>query len=261
MSDFILTLEFEETVCSSGRWQEAAPRHAISPRCALTRVRLSFILSSFSTDRSYKSKQPDDGEACRAEVIRLGGNPSDRTDLLGQFAVQFGRFNGKTFSDAWLLEGLGYSAWFVNSMSCETNMNKHSFKEYLESLPKEKRLWTWRQLRKLQSKNLPLRQKFRVVRLDRWSTRSTTVDSLFGRSPLSPQAIAKRLQQNIYNPREKYREAREHEEKLGHGKLRVIDGESRVSGADLSARGSTRTQRRERGAHARWSRLACLKFC
>ena len=79
------------------------------------------FLKSFSSDPSYKSKQPADVEArARAEVKRLGGNPSDRTDLLGQFEVQFGRFKGKTFR--WLLEnGLGYSAWFVNSMSNETN--------------------------------------------------------------------------------------------------------------------------------------------
>lgn len=100
--------------------------------------------SLYAAPATYTSKQPDAVErTARSEVLQLGGDLSDRTALLGQFEVQFGRFKGKTFK--WLLEnGLGYSAWFVTSMAGETatsaslSVNKHAFKEYLESFPEGK---------------------------------------------------------------------------------------------------------------------------
>ena len=101
-------------------------------------------MTSSPVDRSYVSKAANDVEAkAKAEVSRLGSNVSDRSALLGQFKVQFGRFKGKTFK--WLLEnGLGYSAWLVNNMSGETltsallSVNKHFFKEYLTSFDEGK---------------------------------------------------------------------------------------------------------------------------
>ena len=79
-------------------------------------------MTSFPVERSYVSKKPNKVEAkAKAEVSRLGDNVNDRSVLLGQFEVQFGRFKGKTFK--WLLEnGLRYSAWLVN-MSGETMTN------------------------------------------------------------------------------------------------------------------------------------------
>ena len=94
-----------------------------------------------TADTSYISKKPGEVEAkAKSEVTQLGGNPSNETDLLGQFKLQFGRFKGKTFK--WLLEnGLGYVAWIVNSMLSETatssplSVNKLSFAEYFKSFP------------------------------------------------------------------------------------------------------------------------------
>ena len=46
----------------------------------------------------YISKQSADIErAAKDKVKRLGGDPGDRTDVLGQFEVQFGVFKGKSF--------------------------------------------------------------------------------------------------------------------------------------------------------------------
>lgn len=136
--------------------------------------------SLYAAPATYTSKQPDAVErTARSEVLQLGGDPSDRTALLGQFEVQFGRFKGKTFK--WLLEnGLGYSAWFVTSMAGETatsaslSVNKHAFKEYLESFPEGKEAIAVKKAEK--TKN------------------PSAVALLFGRSSLSPHAIANRLQ-------------------------------------------------------------------
>ena len=60
-------------------------------------------MNSSTADRSHVSKKPDDVEGrAKAEVERLGGNPTDRTDLLGQFEIQFGQFKGQTFR--WLVQ-------------------------------------------------------------------------------------------------------------------------------------------------------------
>ena len=49
-----------------------------------------------SGEPSYKLRQPGEVEArARAEVVLLGGNPSDHTDLRSQFEVQFGQFKGR----------------------------------------------------------------------------------------------------------------------------------------------------------------------
>ena len=73
-----------------------------------------------TADPWYISKKPGEVVAkAKSEVTRLGGNPSNQTDLLGQFELQFGKFKGKILK--WLLEnGLGYAAWIVISMSRET---------------------------------------------------------------------------------------------------------------------------------------------
>ena len=99
------------------------------------------FMNSSKADPSYVSKKPDVVEArTKSEVMRLGRNPANRTDLLGQFEIQFGQFKGQTFQ--WLVQnGLRYSAWMVNSMSRETatsaplSVNKHLFKEYLTLFP------------------------------------------------------------------------------------------------------------------------------
>lgn len=102
------------------------------------------VMNSSASNRSYISKKPDVVEAgAKAEVMRLGGNITDRTDLLGQFEIQFGQFKGQAFR--WLVQnGLGYLAWMVNRMSHETatsaplSVNKHLFKEYLMLFPEGK---------------------------------------------------------------------------------------------------------------------------
>lgn len=154
----------------------------------------SFINGS-SIDRLYTAKQPADVEAkAKAEVIRLGGSPNDRTDLLGQLEVQFGRFKGKMFM--WLLEnGRGYSAWFVNSMSNETatsaplSVNKHAFKEYLNSCAEGKEALAQKAAEKARKQNCATGSTTCLTTSNRRS-----VASLFNRSSLSPQTIARRLQ-------------------------------------------------------------------
>lgn len=151
--------------------------------------------------RSYKSKEPADVEArAKAEVIRLGGNPSDRTDLLGQFEVQFGQFKGKTFR--WLLEnGLGYSAWIATSTSSETatsaplSVNKHAFKEYLKSFPEGNEALAMKAAEKARKKQLSTSTDVSSGSSSSKSSSTmgstSTVASLVGRSSLSPQAIAR----------------------------------------------------------------------
>ena len=129
--------------------------------------------------------------------MRLGGNPNNRSALLGQFEVQFGGFNGKTFK--WILENdLGYSAWLVNNMSGKTltspplSVNKHFFKEYLNSFTEGKEALA------LKAAEKTAKQASSSSSLQPTTTRksSTTAASLFNRSSLSPQVIAKRLQKN-----------------------------------------------------------------
>lgn len=130
---------------------------------------------------SYISKQPADVEkAVKDEVKRLGGVPSNRTDVLGQFEEQIGIFKGKSFK--WLIEnGLGYAAWFANSVSSETttsaplSVNKQAFKEYLMSFPEGKETIATKVAKRSQK------------------TSPTNVASLLGRSSLSPQAIAYKI--------------------------------------------------------------------
>jgi len=51
-----------------------------------------------------------------ARLWRLGGNPANTIDLLGEYELQFGNFRGKTFR--WLVEnGLGYAAFIGDSVS------------------------------------------------------------------------------------------------------------------------------------------------
>ena len=46
-------------------------------------------------------------------VRRRGGDVSDETEVLSEYALQFGAFHGQTFH--WILEnGLGYAAWLVS---------------------------------------------------------------------------------------------------------------------------------------------------
>ena len=166
-------------------------------------------MNSSTADRSYVSKKTDDVEArAKAEVMRLGGNPSDRTDLLGQFEIQFGQFKGQTFR--WLLQnGLGYSAWMVNSMSSETatsaplSVNKHLFKEYLKLFPEGKEALALKAAEKAAKSNPSTQTEVSSARSQASFNRksSTNVASLFSRSSLSPQALAKRLQPNVESSR------------------------------------------------------------
>ena len=162
-------------------------------------------MNSSTSDRFYVSKNPDAVEArAKGEVMRLGGNPADRTDLLGQFEIQFGQFKGQTFQ--WLVEnGLGYSAWMVNSMSCETatsaplSVNKHRFKEYLTLFPEGQEALALKAVEKAAKTNLTTQTEVSSATSQISSNRksSTNMASLFGRRSLSPQALAKRLQPNV----------------------------------------------------------------
>ena len=166
-------------------------------------------MNSPTSDRSYISKKPDVVEAgAKTEVMRLGGNITDRTDLLGQFEIQFGQFKGQTFR--WLVQnGLGYSAWMVNSMSHETatsaplSVNKHLFKEYLTLFPEGKEALALKAAEKAEKANPSTQTEVSSASsqssLNRKS--STNVASLFGRSSLSPQALAKRLRPNVESSR------------------------------------------------------------
>lgn len=153
-------------------------------------------MTSFPVEGSYVSKKPNKVEAkAKAEVSRLGDNVNDRSVLLGQFEVQFGRFKGKT--SRWLLEnGLGYSAWLVNNMSGETmtsaplSVNKHFFKEALALKKAEKE---GKQTLPGPSLQSPLPPKS-----------GAAAALLFNRKTLSPEIIAKRLKKKSLGPLEKY---------------------------------------------------------
>ena len=157
-----------------------------------------------TADTSYISKKPGEVEAkAKSEVTRLGGNPSNRTDLLGQFELQFGRFRGKTFK--WLLEnGLGYAAWIVKSMSSETatssplSVNKHSFAEYFKSFPEGREaLALKKEKAKEQTASSTSTSSSSTRQTSTRTSGTTAVASLVGRSSLSPQEIAKRLHRTI----------------------------------------------------------------
>ena len=170
-------------------------------------------MNSSAADRSYVSKKPVVVEdRAKSEVMQLGGNPADRTDLLGQLEIQFGQFKGQTFR--WLVQnGLGYSAWMVNSMSRETatsaplSINKHLFKEYLTLFPEGNEALALKAAEKAVKANPSTQtevsnassQESSQVSSSRKS--STNVASLFGRSSLSPQVLAKRLQPNVESSR------------------------------------------------------------
>ena len=167
------------------------------------------FMNSSTSDRFYVSKKPDVVEArAKAEVLRLGGNPADRSDLLGQFEIQFGQFKGQTFQ--WHVgNGLGYSAWMVNSMSHETattaplSINKHHFKEYFTLFPEGKEALALKTVEKAAKAN-PSTQTEVSSATSQISTNrksNTNMASLFGRSSLSPQALAKRLQPNVESSR------------------------------------------------------------
>ena len=170
-------------------------------------------MNSSTADRSYVSKKPDVVEArAKSEVMRLGGNPADRTDLLGQFKIQFGQFKGQTFQ--WLVQnGLGYSAWMVNSMSRETatsaplSVNKHLFKEYLTLFPEGNEALALKAAEKAVKANPSTQTKVSSAssqvssQVSPSRKLSTNVASLFGRSSLLPQALMKRLQPNVESSR------------------------------------------------------------
>ena len=81
---------------------------------------------------STKSLSPEVVNAnALKEVKRLGGDSRCSKTVLGQYLVQFGKYNGHTFS--WLLTNcLGYSAYLAQSVFRETavqtnlNYNKQS---------------------------------------------------------------------------------------------------------------------------------------
>ena len=157
-----------------------------------------------TADTSYISKKPGEVEAkAKSEVTRLGGNPSNETDLLGQFKLQFGRFKDKTFK--WLLEnGLGYVAWIVNSMLSETatssplSVNKHSFAEYFKSFPEGREALAFKKEKAKEQTALSTSTSSSTTRQTSTRTSNTTaVALLVGRSSLSPQETAKRLHQTI----------------------------------------------------------------
>ena len=157
-----------------------------------------------TADTSYISKKPGEVEAkAKSEVTQLGGNPSNETDLLGQFKLQFGRFKGKTFK--WLLEnGLGYVAWIVNSMLSETatssplSVNKLSFAEYFKSFPEGREALAFKREKAKEQTALSTSTSSSTTRQTSTRTSNTTaVASLVGRSSLSPQETAKRLHRTI----------------------------------------------------------------
>ena len=90
-------------------------------------------------DNSVKSK-------ALKELKRLKGNLADRTQVLGQYQMQFGAFQGRTF--LWVVENaLGYAAYVVSAIaankekrnSSALSMNKFALKEYVESFPSGRR--------------------------------------------------------------------------------------------------------------------------
>ena len=163
------------------------------------------IKTPHTADPSYISKKPGEVEAkAKSEVTQLGGNPSNRTDLLGQFELQFGRSRGKTFK--WLLEnGLGYATWIVNSMSSETatssplSVNKDSFVEYFKSFPEGREALALKKEKANEQTASSTSTSSSTTRQTSTRTSNTTaVASLVGRSSLSPQEITKRLHRTIH---------------------------------------------------------------
>lgn len=105
--------------------------------------------------------------------------------------------------------GLGYSAWLVNSMSCETatsaplSVNKHLFKEYLMLFLEDKEAVALKAAEKATKGNPSTQTEVLSATSQVTSNRksSTNVASLFGWSSLSPQALAKRLLSNVESSR------------------------------------------------------------
>ena len=83
----------------------------------------------------------------KAKALRAvrshGGDVNNDKHVLGQYTVQFGKYQGQTF--LWMVENcLGYAGWLVDAMRTETitqaplSQNKHAFKDYLLSFPEGK---------------------------------------------------------------------------------------------------------------------------
>ena len=167
------------------------------------------FMNSSTSDRFYVSKKPNVVEArAKAEVMRLGRNIADRTNLLGQFEIQFSQFKAQTFQ--WLVEnGLGNSAWMVNSMfhematSAPLSVNKHHFKECFTLFPEGKEAFALKAVEKAGKANPSTQTEVSTATSQISSNRklSTNMASLFGRSSLSPQALAKQLQPNVESSR------------------------------------------------------------
>ena len=145
-----------------------------------------------TADPWYISKKPGEVVAkAKSEVTRLGGNPSNRTDLLGQFELQFRKFKGKIFK--WLLQnGLGYADMIVNSMSSETatssplSVNNHSFAEYFKSFPEGREALALKKEKAKEQTALSTSTSSSTTRQTSTRTSNTTaVASLVGRSLLS----------------------------------------------------------------------------
>ena len=99
----------------------------------------------------------------------------------------------------------------VNSMSSETatsaplSVNKHLFKEYLKSFPEGKEALALKAAEKATKSNPATQTEVSSASSQASSNRksSSNVASLFGRSSLLPQALAKRLQPNVDSSRKR----------------------------------------------------------
>lgn len=69
-------------------------------------------------DKSPPQAESQVRERALAVVRQRGGDASDRTEVLGEYVLQFGKYKGKTFR--WLLENdVGYSLYLIKSVQRE----------------------------------------------------------------------------------------------------------------------------------------------
>ena len=177
------------------------------------RAKLKFAESKEAIERK-KSRQPqstclakpDDAvnSMAKENLQRLGGDINDRTQLLGQYELQFGTYKGLSF--LWLLNNsLGYAAYIANSVKKETtnnsplSKNKTAFLEYIRCFPEGRKAMLQKEQeqerKKSNSGTVSATSSSTATRTvpSTVSTASPSTAAMISGTGLSPQLIARRI--------------------------------------------------------------------
>ena len=165
---------------------------------------------------SVKAKTEKEVERrAMTELHLLGGDPKNRTDLLGLYEVQFGQFRGKSFK--WVAENcFGYVTWLVNNMqsagekptnAIPLNANKFNLREYLEAFEDGRAALEQKREEKKAKESTPMTTSAPVSTAS--SATSTTTRPthssvvLLTRSSLAPSVISSRISKQLSSPSKK----------------------------------------------------------